>query len=158
MRSKAILYFGYKGFLNYYTKMYIFNTLQFFSKCFPCCRSSKHSSMTARKFKRQNNARYKMSEEFDLIQIVKTLRQARLLIQNQLTDKQRQLVNFFKNYSLETKSIHLDGDKKYSRDELVDGLCVRSLDPQAQAMNDLITKKILMAMPKKLDYIGHDQS
>lgn len=68
------------------------------------------------------NAAFKMSEEFDLLQIVKTLRQARLLIHNQLDSKQRQLVNYVKNYSLETKSIYLDENKKFSRDELITSL------------------------------------
>lgn len=68
------------------------------------------------------NGAFKMSEEFDLLQIVKTLRQARLLIHNQLDSKQRQLVNYVKNYSLETKSIYLDENKKFSRDELITSL------------------------------------
>jgi hypothetical protein len=41
--------------------------------------------MTARKYKRQMNANKKLLEELDLIEIVKTLRQARFLIDQTFT-------------------------------------------------------------------------
>lgn len=37
-----------------------------------------------------------------------------------------QLVNFAKNYSLETKSIYLNKGKKFSRDELIDAIITKS--------------------------------
>ena len=61
--------------------------------------------MTARKYKRQKNANQKMNKELDIIQTVKTLRQARFLINNSLTAEQSQLINYFKDYSLEKTSL-----------------------------------------------------
>ena len=92
MKSKTVLSFGYKSYLNYYYKMMIFNLFRCFSRCFnctKCCREQKHSSMTARKYKRAQNAHKKISEELDLLQIVKTLRKARFMIDNSMTLKQQ---------------------------------------------------------------------
>lgn len=161
MRSKAILSFGYKSYINYYFKMYLFNTFKCFSVIFPCCsccKYTKHSSMTARKYKRQNNAKIKMSEEFDIIQIVKTLRQVRLLISNHLTHQQRQLVNYLRNYSLETPTIMPEGATKFSRNELMDSLIFGNKDPKIQKVNEYIIDKILMGKQRSLEYIDQDHS
>ena len=61
--------------------------------------------MTARKYSRANNAYKKIAEETDLLEIVKTLRRARLIINWRMTWKQQQLVDYFKEYSLETPTI-----------------------------------------------------
>ena len=73
MKSKVILSFGYKSYVNYWFKMFVFGFYLFFRncfschKCFRCCRATKHSSMTARKYKRAQNAYKKINEEIDLI-------------------------------------------------------------------------------------------
>ena len=87
MKSKTVLSFGYKSFLNYYLKMGCFTIRRFLGQfcCCKCFKVSKHSSMTARKYKRQANGQKKINSEFDIIQIVKTLRQARFLIDNSMT-------------------------------------------------------------------------
>jgi hemerythrin superfamily protein len=107
MKSKTVLSFGYKSFLNYYYKMSCFKTMQCFGWfcCCKCFKVNKHSSMTARKYKRQVNGQKKINSEFDIIEIVKTLRHARFLIDNAMTEKQKKLIDFFKCYSLETPYI-----------------------------------------------------
>ena len=78
--SKAILSFGYLSYLKLY-----FNS--FVRKCFThagsfcaCCKITSKHSKTGRKYLRAKNGEQKIFEETDLIQIVKTLRQARFLI------------------------------------------------------------------------------
>ena len=91
IKSKTILSFGYKSYLNYWYKISCFNFLSCWGKfcnCCLCCKP-KSGSMTARKYKRALNGQKKLNEEFDLIQIVKTLRQARFLINNTMDPKQK---------------------------------------------------------------------
>lgn len=119
--SKTVLSFGYKSFLNYYYKLLCFNCISFIGNLCQChdltnrCKVRK-SSMTARKYKRAKNAQKKISEEIDLIEIVKTLRAARFIINSQMTPKQQQCIDYFKEYSLETPSIHQSQQQiKYPR-------------------------------------------
>ena len=109
MKSKMVLSFGYKSYLNYFFKISVFNFFKFFGnmcRCGSCCKTqAKHSSMTARKYRRVQNANKKFVQEMDIIEIVKTLRKARFIIDNQMTSQQQQLIDYFKEYSLETASI-----------------------------------------------------
>ena len=75
--------------------------------------------MTARKYSRANNAYKKIAEETDLLEIIKTLRKARLIINWRMTQKQQQLVNYFKEYSLETPTIQQKDFKKYTKRALI---------------------------------------
>ena len=123
MRSKTILSFGYQAYSNYFTKMFLFRLFKCFRcccGCFKCCQVAKHSSMTARKYHRANNAYTKMAEEIDLLSIIKTLRRARFLINQRMDWKQQQLVDYFKEYSLETPTIHQQDHKVYSKKELIE--------------------------------------
>lgn len=154
MRSKAILSFGYKSFLNYYLKMSCFNTLRCCGRLFSCCscfKVTKHSSMTARKYKRQANAQLKMNQELDLLEIVKTLRQARFLIDNTMTEQQKQLVDYFKIYSLETPLIKRD--LVYSKYELFKSIQEQKDEPLSQKLNEQIMDKILMGKRGNLQYL-----
>ena len=153
MKSKTILSFGYKSFLNYYYKMSCFNTMRFFGRfsCCKCFRVTKHSSMTARKFKRQANAQMKMNQELDVIEIVKTLRQARFLIDNTMTEHQKKLIDYFKIYSLETPSIKKE--QAFSKLELFRTFLDASLDAHQQKINDDIIDKILIGRKGNVEYL-----
>jgi len=52
------------------------------------------TSMTERKLRSAKNAEAKMAEETDLITILKTLRSARFLINQKMSDQQQQAVDF----------------------------------------------------------------
>lgn len=159
MMSKTNLVFGFRQFTNYYIKIYLFNTFKCFGllfPCFKCCKYSKHSSMTARKYKRLKNAEKKMSEELDIVQIVKTMRQVRLLLTSQLTPKQRQLASYLKRYSLETPTIYQEEMKKFSRQELIQSLMKRNNSPGVQRMNDFLADQILIGhKPQQVTYMNN---
>lgn len=95
VKSKTVLSFGYWNYIRYYQKISLYNTLNFLKKLICCGRSDNdgkakkgNSSMTKRKYRRAQNAYKKISEEVDLIKIVKTLRIARFLIDMNFTQKQ----------------------------------------------------------------------
>ena len=84
--SKSVLSFGYSQYTKYFYKKMITNC---FVKTFcKCCKPKKgQSTTTERNYIRGKNGIKKIKEETDLIQIVKTLRQARLLIESQMNKK-----------------------------------------------------------------------
>lgn len=155
MKSKSRLSFGYISFFNLFCKMQTFKAMRCIDKFICCCcqcfRVTKHSSMTARKHKRQQNAQVKLNQEIDLVEIVKTLRQARFLISNMLTPQQRQLVDFFKSYSLETKWIHKN--KTFSKGELIQHFNDRLDDGQKARMDQQIVNNILIRRAKNVTYL-----
>lgn len=75
--------------------------------------------MIARKYERNKNASSKILEEIDLIHIVKTLRRSRFLNNYFMNAHQQQLIDYHKEYSLETKSIKDKNFKVYSKKELI---------------------------------------
>jgi len=75
--------------------------------------------MTARKYQRANNANAKIKEEIDLIQIIKTLRRSRFLTNHFMDSHQQQLIDYHKEYSLETKTIKDKHFKMYTKKELI---------------------------------------
>lgn len=103
--SKCVLSFGYTSFVNYYYKLTCLNLVSCCGRLGACLPRVTKSSMTARKYKRAKNAHKKITEEMDLLQIIKTLRKARFLIESQMTTQQQQLIDYFKEYSLETNTI-----------------------------------------------------
>ena len=60
MKSKSRLSFGYLSFFNFWCKLYSFKAMKFVDNFICCCckcfKVTKHSSMIARKHKRQQNA------------------------------------------------------------------------------------------------------
>ena len=66
------------------------------------------------------NGRSKLMKELDILNIIRDLRVFRFLSGLWLTPYQQQLVHYFKQYSLETKSIHPKEWRTFSKPELID--------------------------------------
>ena len=85
---------------------------------------------------RARNGDQKLLEETDLIQIVKTLRQARFIIDQTLDSRQQKLVDYFNQYSLETSTVRA---KTHNKDHPKLSL-INSLNEPSDINKEIISK------------------
>lgn len=96
-----------------------------------------------------------MAEEIDLISIIKTLRRARFLINQRMDWKQQQLVDYFKEYSLETPTIHNKDRKLYTKKELIKYITTEPIGKTDDYLmfHKQIQKRIIYGKAKAIHYI-----
>jgi hypothetical protein len=91
----------------------------------------------------------KLTEELDIIHIIKTLRQSRFIIEKFMSKKQQNMIDFFREYSLETSST-LHRKSQFSRGKLLQSI---QDDPEDE-INTILTDRILQQVDKKRKYIS----
>ena len=113
LRSKTVLSFGY-------LKYYKLQCFAYMKRLCCCCSLWKSRERNLLKLQnRNNNAKDKLSQEMDILNIVRDLRVSRFLNSLWLTPYQQQSVDYFKQYSLETKAIKPSEWKDYSKKKLI---------------------------------------
>lgn len=109
VRSKTVLSFGYLSFY----QLYCLRQLNKLCCCVPNCLKRRRQNQS-KLLHRNNNAKSKLAQELDILNIVRDLRVSRFLTNLWLTPYQQQMVDYFKQYSLENKSIRPSDWKNYS--------------------------------------------
>ena len=70
-----------------------------------------------------------------------------------MTEQQKQLVDFFKIYSLETP--HIKKVKNFSKHQLIESI-KKQTDPGVQKVNDSIIRRIMFGRKQNIEYLGTD--
>jgi hypothetical protein len=93
----------------------------------------------------------KLTEELDIIHIIKTLRQSRFIIEKFMTMKQQNMIDFFREYSLETPST-IPHKFQYSTTKLLRNI---EDDPDDE-MNTILANRIIQQVDQNRKYIARN--